>query len=66
MDPATLAEKAVDLANDARQLAEQAVALANQSPDAVPHQPFVVLFSVFVLACFVGYHVVWRVTPALH
>lgn len=22
--------------------------------------------SVFVLACFVGYHVVWRVTPALH
>jgi NAD(P) transhydrogenase subunit alpha len=30
------------------------------------HQPFVVLFSVFVLACFVGYHVVWRVTPALH
>ncbi|MCE7887247.1 MAG: NAD(P) transhydrogenase subunit alpha [Alphaproteobacteria bacterium PRO2] len=23
-------------------------------------------FTVFVLACFVGYHVVWRVTPALH
>lgn len=22
--------------------------------------------TVFVLACFVGYHVVWRVTPALH
>lgn len=22
--------------------------------------------SVFVLACFVGYYVVWRVTPALH
>ncbi len=66
MDSATLAEKAVDLANDARELAEQAVALANQSPGATTHQPFVVLFSVFVLACFVGYHVVWRVTPALH
>jgi len=66
MDSATLAEKAVDLANDARELAEQAVALANQSPEATTHQPFVVLFSVFVLACFVGYHVVWRVTPALH
>ncbi len=24
------------------------------------------LLSVFVLACFVGYYVVWRVTPALH
>jgi H+-translocating NAD(P) transhydrogenase subunit alpha len=30
------------------------------------HVPFVVGFTVFVLACFVGYYVVWRVTPALH
>jgi NAD(P) transhydrogenase subunit alpha len=30
------------------------------------HLPFVFGFTVFVLACFVGYHVVWRVTPALH
>ena len=28
--------------------------------------PFVFFFTVFVLAVFVGYHVVWRVTPALH
>ena len=28
--------------------------------------PFVIGFTVFVLAVFVGYHVVWRVTPALH
>lgn len=28
--------------------------------------PFVFGFSVFVLACFVGYFVVWKVTPALH
>ena len=28
--------------------------------------PFVFLFSVFVLAIFVGYYVVWSVTPALH
>ncbi len=27
---------------------------------------FVSLLTVFVLACFVGYYVVWRVTPALH
>lgn len=28
--------------------------------------PFVLNLSVFVLAIFVGYHVVWNVTPALH
>ncbi len=28
--------------------------------------PFVFAFTVFVLAVFVGYHVVWNVTPALH
>ena len=27
---------------------------------------FISIFSVFVLACFVGYFVVWSVTPALH
>jgi len=30
------------------------------------HDPFIFGFTVFVLACFVGYYVVWRVTPALH
>ena len=24
------------------------------------------MFTIFVMACFVGYHVVWNVTPALH
>ena len=28
--------------------------------------PTVVAFIVFVLACFIGYFVVWGVTPALH
>ena len=28
--------------------------------------PFVFRLSIFVLAVFVGYYVVWRVTPALH
>ena len=28
--------------------------------------PFVYRFSIFVLAVFVGYYVVWSVTPALH
>ena len=28
--------------------------------------PIIFLFTVFVLAVFVGYYVVWSVTPALH
>jgi len=28
--------------------------------------PFIFGLTVFVLACFVGYFVVWKVTPALH
>ena len=28
--------------------------------------PFVFQFSIFVMAIFVGYYVVWSVTPALH
>jgi H+-translocating NAD(P) transhydrogenase subunit alpha len=27
---------------------------------------FISILSIFVLACFVGYFVVWSVTPALH
>jgi H+-translocating NAD(P) transhydrogenase subunit alpha len=28
--------------------------------------PFVFLFAVFLMAVFVGYYVIWNVTPALH
>src|ERR1700744_1249369 len=38
-----------------------AAEMAGITPD-----PFVFFLTVFVLAVFVGYHVVWRVTPALH
>jgi len=50
----------------------QAVAQATQAAadsahaGAVIADPFVLAFTVFVLAIFVGYHVVWNVTPALH
>lgn len=27
---------------------------------------YVAILTIFVLACFVGYYVVWKVTPALH
>lgn len=72
MDPQQIVEQAARLANQARELAEQAGTLANQAtqltvvPAAAGGGAFVFLFTVFVLACFVGYYVVWRVTPALH
>ena len=34
--------------------------------EAAAIDPFVFRFSIFVLAIFVGYFVVWGVTPALH
>ena len=71
MDPASLADRARMLAKGAATLSQQASDLATQAaagavPEAHGHPPFIFLFTVFVLACFVGYHVVWRVTPALH
>ncbi|MBX6321338.1 MAG: NAD(P) transhydrogenase subunit alpha [Rhodospirillaceae bacterium] len=68
-----LTQRAVELANQAQKLAIEAAALAQQAAQgaaaAVPAhgaEAFVFSFTVFVLAVFVGYHVVWRVTPALH
>lgn len=28
--------------------------------------PYITILTIFTLACFVGYYVVWKVTPALH
>ncbi len=39
---------------------------AQPAADAASSDPFIFLFTVFVLAIFVGYYVVWNVTPALH
>jgi H+-translocating NAD(P) transhydrogenase subunit alpha len=54
---AQAAQKAAELGHNL-QLAEMA------QHSAV--SPFLLGLTVFALACFVGYYVVWRVTPALH
>lgn len=67
MDPTQLAQEAAELAQRAQTLAEHAQALVLGPGATAPEiSPFLFLFSVFVLACFVGYYVVWNVTPALH
>jgi len=69
----TVTESAADLANRLQELSEKAASLAVESStsiaDAGAHAgtPFIITgLTVFILACFVGYYVVWRVTPALH
>lgn len=75
MEQSTIVDQAVNLANEAQRLAEQAGALATAATQIVPPDVaaaaaggshFLSLFTVFVLACFVGFYVVWSVTPALH
>ncbi len=67
MDPTQLAQEAARLAASAQELATHAQALTAGAAAVVPMiGPFIFLFSLFVMACFVGYYVVWNVTPALH
>jgi len=71
-DPATYAQQAGELAGNAQLLANQLrdlahhLTLANEQMSSHAASPFVFELTVFALAVFVGYYVVWRVTPALH
>ena len=74
--PQQLLEKAQAAAQAARLSAQQAQVFADQlatAAGAAAHaasggsiDPFVFRLAIFVLAVFVGYYVVWSVTPALH
>ena len=71
MDAATIADHSTELASDASRLAEDALRIATQATQlaAAPANggvDFLSMFTVFVLACFIGFYVVWSVTPALH
>ncbi|MGG5809942.1 NAD(P) transhydrogenase subunit alpha [Falsiroseomonas sp. CW058] len=65
---------ATELANQASARAQEALTLAEQArrmaeavqPMAEAASPFLYLLTIFLMACFVGYYVVWNVTPALH
>ena len=75
MDASTFADQATLLATGAAKLSEAAEKLAQQSTELIVAQApamtggyssFLSLFTIFIMACFVGYYVVWSVTPALH
>ncbi len=64
-DKSDLVQRLQELSDQAAQLAQEA---GQSAVETVAHgEPFFITgLTVFILACFVGYHVVWRVTPALH
>ncbi len=72
LTPQQALEQARAQARAAQAAAEQAQAAADQialAASAATHgaiDPTVFRFAIFVLAIFVGYYVVWSVTPALH
>ncbi len=73
MDAATVADHSTRLASDAARLADDALRIATEATQlaATPisaggGMEFLSLFTIFVLACFIGFYVVWSVTPALH
>jgi NAD(P) transhydrogenase subunit alpha len=77
LTPDEAAARALEAAENARHAAEQAEAYADQARllaesaadaagAAAGIDPFVFRLAIFILAIFVGYYVVWAVTPALH
>ena len=72
MDLAIIQDQASKVATNASKLLEEAEKLANQTTQlsdvtaVAASMDFLSLFTIFVLACFVGFYVVWSVTPALH
>jgi NAD(P) transhydrogenase subunit alpha len=67
MDPNQLAAEAARLADRANELAAHARTVTASVVAIAPEvEPFIYLLAIFLMACFVGYYVVWNVTPALH
>ena len=68
MNPNQIAEEASRLAAQADRLADHARTMVMTVSQTVAPEtsPFIFLLAIFLMACFVGYYVVWNVTPALH
>ena len=56
------------LAESSNALVDKLNAIAAEPVTQIVHgvDPLIFAITIFVLACFVGYYVVWKVTPALH
>ncbi|MDA0902594.1 MAG: proton-translocating transhydrogenase family protein [Proteobacteria bacterium] len=58
------------MCQEANHVTNQAAQTIENAAQACAHSagidPFIFGLTAFILACFVGYFVVWKVTPALH
>ena len=61
-------KQAAELSEKAMLLSEKlnSLAMETQAHNVSTVDPFIFAITIFSLACFVGYYVVWKVTPALH
>jgi NAD(P) transhydrogenase subunit alpha len=71
LEPQAAAELATEARSLADRLADLALQMTQAGSDALAsgggHDGFFITgLTIFILACFVGYYVVWKVTPALH
>lgn len=75
MNTETTQQNAASLADQIKEQSNKLAELLQASADAMSSGMvdggadggfFITGLTVFVLACFVGYYVVWKVTPALH
>lgn len=72
----SLSKEVTDLAGQAGKLSAEIHSLSGKIDSTIASHikttvttgidPFIFAITIFVLACFVGYYVVWKVTPALH
>ncbi len=67
-DLSSLTEKLKELTQQTQELTQKSALLESQlsGGHGAGVDPFIFSLFVFVLACFIGYYVVWKVTPALH
>ena len=60
-DAKEISVKATELSIKLQEMTENIVVQGNSNID-----PLVYAVTIFTLACFIGYYVVWKVTPSLH
>lgn len=68
---ANITENAKKIADDTFSLTHkvnQLIEVSNNTSSSNIHSvdPFIFALTIFILSCFVGYYVIWKVTPALH
>lgn len=62
-----ISKKASELTENAQNLSQKILELISNNQEVTnSNNDFLNMLTIFILACFVGYYVVWKVTPALH